>query len=167
MTTLLIDFDYVIQRSFLESNVGSEMVNKAIYQAQRIYILELLGTNLYNTILDKTETNTIGGYYKDLLDNYIAPTLCLWTQFVILPLINYKFTNKAISKKTSDFSDYADLNELKFLLNRIESYAQFEAERMREYIINNQSEFPEYLTQTGIKAVGPNNDTYTSGLWID
>lgn len=165
--TLFIDHNYVIQRSFLEENVGGEMINKAIYQAQRIYILELLGTNLYNALLNKIDNDTLSGKYKELVDEYVAPTLCLYTQFVILPLINYKLTNKAISKKTSDYSDYADLNELKFLSNRIESYAQYESQRLKDFIINNQNDFIEYLTQNGITAVNPIGDVYRGGLWID
>jgi len=48
-----------------------DLLNKFIIQAQDLNIQQVIGNTLYVKIMNDIVSNTIGGYYKTLLDDYI------------------------------------------------------------------------------------------------
>jgi Fe-S oxidoreductase len=60
------------QRSILQDNVDMKVVSPAILDVQEEYILPILGTSLYNDLLEQVKTNTLTPDYRTLLDDYIS-----------------------------------------------------------------------------------------------
>ena len=123
----------------VHDNVEPQEITPFVQQAQDIYIQEILGTYFYQTLKDKIINDTISGYYKTLLDDYIAPTLANYAVYLAFPSLNYKIKNKAVMTPTSEESTTTDLSSLKYVRGSVQDTAQFYSERTREYLRDNHN----------------------------
>jgi hypothetical protein len=83
-----------------------------------------------------------------------------------LPYINYHLTNKSVATKSSDNGQPSSLEEIQYLRKDIESIAQFYAQRIREYIVNNPGSFMEYWATSGIDRITPKSNNYFGGIYL-
>ena len=123
----------------VHDNVEPQEITPFVQQAQDIYIQEILGTYFYQTLKDKIINDTVSGYYKTLLDDYIAPTLANYAVYLAFPSLNYKIKNKAVMTPTSEESTTTDLSSLKYVRGSVQDTAQFYSERTREYLRDNHN----------------------------
>jgi len=76
---LFISINYLRTNTIINDNVQGEILDQVIKQVQETQIQTLLGTSLYNKynniINDGSITGTTNANYKELLDDYIVPTL--------------------------------------------------------------------------------------------
>jgi hypothetical protein len=164
----LIDTDYVFLHTTIDKNTDPDLLNPSILVAQDTTIQQVIGQYLYQTIMDMVADNTIVTdpskiQYRTLLNNYIQPSLAHWTVWFALPDIQYRLTNKSILQKGAENMATTGLDELIYLRNNVKHYADFYNQRIREYIINIPSAFPEYFQSVGIDRIRPKRTTYFSG----
>lgn len=163
----LIDTEYVFLHSDIDKNVDPNSIDPHIIVAQDTEIQQILGQNLYQFIMDSVANGSITdpnkSMYNTLLMNYIKPALCHWTVWFALPFIQYHLTNKSILSKTTDNATTTGLDVLQYLRNNVKHYCDFYNQRIREQIINNPSDYPEYYLSTGIDRIRPKRTTYFSG----
>lgn len=157
-----ITTDYIYRYTIIEANVDADLVVKMIWKAQYSHIQEILGTNLYNKLVNDTPNFT--GQYLTLMNNYVQPVLAEWTVYHLTPFINYRFTNKAVSTKTSDNSQPSTLEDVKWLQSQIRNNAEFMSEQMKDYIKNNIALFPEFFRRENPFDLSPNKTNYFSGI---
>ena len=81
-----ISTDYIFKYTIIEQNVDADLVVKMIWKAQTTNIQEILGTNLYNRLVNDTPNFT--GQYLTLMNNYVQPALSEWTVYHLTPYIN-------------------------------------------------------------------------------
>ncbi len=74
-TTLLISEAKVRAFTDLNESVDDSLMVNAIREAQDISIQPIIGTKLYNVIIEKIDNNSVSGSYQTLLDDYIQPAL--------------------------------------------------------------------------------------------
>lgn len=150
----------------VHDNVEPNELMPFVVQAQDVYIQDILGTYFYQELKDKITNNTVSGYYKTLLDDYISPTLANYAVYLALPSLNYKIKNKSVLNPSSEEAQNTDLSQLKYLRGSVQDTSQFYAERTREYLRDNQEQFPEY-TNPGVDGMMPNkNNPYFHGVYI-
>ena len=135
-------------------------------QAQDIYVQELLGTKFYNTlktaVYDGSETED----QRNLLNNYLGPMLANYAVYLALPSFNYKMKNKSVLNPSAEEAQNVDLTELKYLRGTIKDSAEFYRERAREFLIDNEELFPDYVNY-GVDGMAPNKrNAYSSGIVI-
>lgn len=161
-----IDDEYIkiYYPAYIDSNIDGFSFLQFIDKAQSQNISEILGYNLLKKIQDDIITNSLTGEYLYLLENYIKPATALWAIYHSYPYIGYRATNKGIVKKTSEYSESSDIDEINKLRMPIRDEAEFATQNIYRYIINNQSSFPEYFQTTGIDQITPKNTIYTSGI---
>ena len=112
---MMMSMNYFKRNSVVNLNVDDELIQPHIIKAQNMNIERILGTELFKRVNTDITNVTVTGDIKTLLEDYIQPALVEWTLYTALPYLNYKVTNKAISKKSSDNSDYSELNEVNYL----------------------------------------------------
>ena len=163
-----IDVDTIKNNSILDSNIDDKLIEFSIDKAQEINIMQLLGTELYNTLSTKILNNTIGGYYQTLLDIYISKALIEWTIYYLYTDSAYRFTNKSVVKRTNDNTTNVDDSVIRDLKRNQKSIAEFYNNRVVEFLLNNQAQFPEWLSYSKIMGfLGQRNRKYTSsGIYI-
>lgn len=147
-------------------NVEPDDLMPFVVQAQDTYIQELLGTKFYNSLKTKVINTSLTNAEKTLLDEYISKCLAHFSVYLALPSLNYKIKNKSVLNPSSETSENTDLQELKYLRGTIKDTAEFYRERAREFLRDNEVDYPDY-TNPGIDGMMPNrHNTYSSGIVI-
>lgn len=162
MQAQLINTEYMYIYTIVDDNVDANLITKQIWKAQDLNIQSTLGENLYTKIMN--DCPNFVGPYRTLVKNYIQPALAEWTVYHLLPFINFKLTNKAVSTKSSDNSQPSTIDDLKWLQAQVRNNAEFYSERIRDYIRNNQSSFPEFFVRNNVWEIRPNKTNYFSGI---
>jgi hypothetical protein len=163
-----ITFEYLVKWTIMDENVDANLVEPFILQSQDINIQTIIGNTLYVRLMnDIITTGTTTGYYLTLMTDYIQPAQAQWAIYHSLPFLNYKLTNKAVSEKSSDNSAVTPLETVQYLRNTIRDNAEFLSTRIREYIINNQTQFPEYFIGNGnVLQIRPSINQYFGGVYL-
>lgn len=161
---LIVGTQYLRDNTIINDNVDAQVLQPIIRAAQTKYIQQVIGDSLYSKIIADIQSNTISGNYKILVDDYIIPVLLQYIVYEAVPFMTFKFRNKSISKQGSDNSTPAELTDLEYLRNNILPTAQFYAERLRNYLCNNSSLFPEYTQYS--TDINPNPNNYFNGIHI-
>ena len=161
---LFFSVDYLRDNTVINGNLDSEILEPYILMSQNVHIEALLGSKLYNDIVNEIPTLSVKN--ATLMNDYIHPALLQWSLYEALPFINYKLTNKAISTKSSDNSDAVALDELHYLRTSVRDVAEYLSERVTQYLKANTDIYPLYLTN-GCYDIKPNKNNYFSGIVFD
>jgi hypothetical protein len=162
MKSQFVTTTYIYKYTVIEENVDTDLITKFIFQAQDLNIQATLGSNLYNKLINDCPQFT--GDYLTLVKNYIQPALAEWVVYHSLPFINFRLTNKAVSQKSSDNSSPSTIDDLRWLRDQVRNNAEFYSERIRDYIKNNPTSFPEFYTSVDNFDIKPNKTNYFSGI---
>lgn len=164
--TIFISESRLKRLTAVHENLEPDELMPFVLQAQDIYVQELLGTKFYNALKKKVATSTTTNEERTLLDNYIAPMLANYSVYMALPSFNYKMKNKAVLNPSAEEANSVDLSELKYLRGTIKDSAEFYRERAREFLIDNESDYPDYVNY-GVDGMSPNKrNAYSSGIVI-
>lgn len=169
MATILFISEATLKaETFISENVDPKILVPTIKEAQNIYILPLLGTNLYNDLVFNVSGNTLSSEYITLLNDYIAPCLVKYSVYECILPLSFKFQNKNIGIKSSEFSQQANMDDVRYLLDFTKSRAEWYAERVSRFLLANQTTYPKYLTQenANVDTIYPNANNYTNGMFL-
>lgn len=165
---LLIDEQYVRDFSTFDLNVDSRLILPSIAQSQDKYILQLLGTGLYNEIVNQISGSTLSTANELLLNEYVKECLAAYTIYECSDFLLYKFTNKGIEKQTSDNSQPISRLELDGLKSKLLDSAQYYAERVNRFLLANTNTYPLYLQPgSGIDTIYPTQKNYDFGIHLE
>jgi hypothetical protein len=164
---LMLTADYYKRNSVVNLNVDEELLHPQIIKAQNVRIEKILGTNLFDTVLTEIDAQTYTARIITLLEDYIQPALVEWVTYTALPYLNYKITNKSISKKSSDNSEPSDLNEVNYLRQNIRDDAEYYSERITKFLESNKDIYTEYINgNTDCDDIKPSKLNFISGIYL-
>lgn len=164
---LMLTADYYKRNTVVNLNVDEELLHPQIIKAQNVRIEKILGTNLFNVVLAEIEAQTYTARITTLLEDYIQPALVEWITYTALPYLNYKLTNKSVSKKSSDNSEPSELNEINYLRQNIRDDAEYYSERITKFLETNTDTYPEYLNgNTDCDDIKPSKLNFISGIYL-
>lgn len=165
--TFFISVQYVKENSIVDENVDEKYIRIAIQKAQKNFILYFIGTGLYNEIASQIQANTLSGLNTTLLDSYIAPCLLSYTLVELSPFLLYKMSNRNLGVKDADKMTATDWATMDKVMERFENDAQIEAKKLKDYLLENQTQYPLYFNPgTGIDVIYPKSDTFEQGIWL-
>jgi hypothetical protein len=145
---LLISEQKLKSQSPIDPNVDSDELRYGIQQAQNIYIQETLGTNFYTEILNQVEDGSISlsanTYNKELLDNFIQPTLVAYSYYIILDNMFVKLVNVGLQQFRSEQSNPIGIKEFQYLKDQARDRAQFLDNLLRRHLVFNNWKYPSY-----------------------
>lgn len=147
------------------NNIDLKNLTQIIKMTQDRYIHPLVGSALYNKILDLISTGDItlvgNAKYKTLLDSFLTDTLFNYVLGELPMAMQYKFVNKGVLKKTSENSEQPTYAELQSISKYYQGYAEWYAERTINYLTANSETYPEYLNPgSDITAIWPTSNQY-------
>lgn len=149
---LLITEQKLKDNTPINDNVDSSELRFCISQAQQIFIQESLGTNLYEYILKLVKDGDIDlpqySDYKELLDNFIQPTLISYSYYLALDNFWVKFVNVGLQQMRSEQGTPLDIRGLSYLKNNARDNAQFNDNLLRRHLVFNNSKYPQYTLTT-------------------
>jgi hypothetical protein len=148
-TTLFVSRNDIIKRSNLGGNIDPDRIVPSIYTAQQKYILPTLGTVLYNKLQSDVESGSLVNQYKTLIEDYVTDTLVHYTVVEYLPFSIYHIGQAGVLAYQNENLVKPDKRDVDFLLQKSLQSAQYFNERLTDYLIANNPDFPEYWQVTG------------------
>lgn len=172
---LLISDTMIKERTAIHGNIDPKLIYPDIKVAQDMYIQPILGSALYNklealvsdgTILDEANKN-----YKMLLDKFLVDALIYYTLTLLPTTISYQFWNKGVVRKQGQDTELPSMSELIDLSNNYKNRAEFYANRLRLWVIQNaggpNNWFPEYLNPGNtIDTITPEQRNFTMPVYL-
>jgi hypothetical protein len=149
---LLITEQLLKNNTPINDNVDTSELRFSISQAQTIFIQESLGTNLYEFILELVENGDIELpqyiHYKELLRNFIQPTLISFAYYLALDNFYLKFMNIGLVQNRSEQGNPIDIRTLTYLKTNAKNNAEFNDNLLRRHLVFNNQNFPQYTLTT-------------------
>ena len=140
--TRFITVEELKQDGFVNQNLENEYLYSAIDEAQGIFLREIIGDSLYETLQNKLSEVNINGVYQTLLDSYVK----IYLKYKVLALLcvplNFKIRNIGIAQQFSNEVNTTSLEDTKYIQNYYESKADFYANRLTKFLQTN--DIPEY-----------------------
>ena len=165
---LLISEDFIKTNSGLNDNVWSSYLTPAIREAQDIKLQQILGSNLYQSLLDKVVDGSIKNTdfkaYKTLLDEHIQLYLMYQTISDLVPIIGVKLTNLGVVVSNDEHVQNLSQSERELVQTYYGQRAEFYGKRLQEYLKDNCNNFKELK---GNYDMNPTLNTVAdTGLWL-
>ena len=140
--TRLITVEEIKADGFVNQNLENEYLYSAIDEAQDIFLREIIGDSLYETLQNKLSEANIDGVYQTLLDIYVK----IYLKYKVLALLcvplNFKIRNIGIAQQFSNEVNTTSLEDTKYIQNYYEGKADFYANRLTKFLQTN--DIPEY-----------------------
>jgi len=133
----------------INNNLDVDLIKSTIREAQIIHITRLLGSRLYNRIVDDINNDTLTGNYKTLVDNYVQDALIYWSYYESLESIYLRPRNGGLLIPQGGENNLpADLQVYEKKRQSVKNKAEYFSERLVDYLCFNNNLFPEYGQET-------------------
>lgn len=143
------DTTYVTEKNIknitaIVSSVLESQLEPFIQTAEEMHIVPALGTALDAELKADIDNGTLSGNNETLVVNYIIPASAWYTYYDAVPFLNVKTTKKGLVKQSSNYSDNADIQEVKLLQQAVLDKAVFFRNRLIDYLNDNNILYPNY-----------------------
>ena len=147
---LFITRNDIIKNTPLQGAVDADRLLPFIRTAQEKYILNLLGTVLYNKLQDDLESQTaFTGIYQTLMEEYVKPTLIWYSCVEYIPFSATQFKSEGAVKYKSEQSEAVPKSEIDYLGQKAQDNAEWYATRLQDFLIAYSTQIPEFLESVG------------------
>lgn len=162
---LMMGETYLKQMTIINDNVDMKIITPTIEDVQRLYVEDVLGTQLFNQILSQIGSNTVSSANQTLLDNYILPFMKYYVLMEVSPVFKIRYMNKGLMVKSSDNSQPASQEEMLYIMDRWKDNAQKLAQKCTDYLRDNTATYPLFLTNYRYYESQPNQNNFSSGFY--
>lgn len=147
---LFISRNDIIKNTPLQGAIDADALLPFMRTAQDKYIKNLLGTVLFDYLqLEISNGTPFTGYYKELMDEYVKPTMIWYACVEYIPFSSIQFKSNGAVKQTSEQGNAPDKTEIDYLLQKAQANADYYALRMQNYLISYSQNIPQYLESVG------------------
>lgn len=167
--TYIVTPQTIKDRTALHTNLDDKFVYPEIKAVEDMYVLPLLGSALYKKIIAGIGDDSLSGYYKQLVDDYLIDMICNYVMSEIPESINYQFTNKGVVSKTSDNTNQISMSDMYSIVDRYKTRAQHYEKRAIMFLRQNAAQYmTEYFNPgNGIDDIRPQLQAFTSPIYLD
>ena len=144
--TLLISEEQIKELTGINEGVDINLLRPYIKTAQEMRIEPILGTELYDYILENRDALT--GVYSTLYTEHIQPTLSWYAIVEALPTIMLRVGNGGVYSNAPTNGNQATTSQFSYIEQNYKSKADYYASRMSDYLCNYSENFPELNTNT-------------------
>lgn len=158
---LIIDDVYLKDYTPLGKSVDVDEITPFIDEAQDIYIQDLLGTPLYNDLVNKLYSGITYSTIELSLVELCSKSLAYWTIYMALPSLAIRIRNVGVARAQAEGTQTSTFEEMKYIREEMKNMAEFWATRVVNFICapGHMVQFPLY------NAVSP--DMYPSTIQYD
>lgn len=147
---LFITRNDIIKQTPLQGAIDADKLLPFMRTAQDKYMLNLLGTVLFNKLqTDISNGDAFTGVYETLMEQHVKPTLIWYACVEYIPFSGISFKSEGSFKHQSESSISPGKNEIDYLLSKALNNADYYATRLQDYLIANEAQIPEFLQSTG------------------
>ena len=165
---LLISEKTLKSNGVINNNVDGMYILPAIEYAQDAGLQPIIGTKLYNKLMDLVADSSIQQEtdYKVLLDEYVTPYLLNKVTADIQIPLNYKLRNQGVVQNQADNTIVPTMKDLQYVIQNYEYKAIFYGNRLSDYLMANKSKFPEYCKVDSGADMHSNPNSYKTNIYL-
>lgn len=171
---LLISVEILKERTDIHGNVDPKLIYPHIKYVQDAFVKPILGTALFDKLQSLINDNTIsaGGNsdYKLLIDEYLIDTLIWYVKSELQVDISYQTWNKGVVRKQGENTEMPTMSELIDLAGRYKNKAEYYANRMKLFIIDQNGRFQKYPEYTNpgstVDTITPEQRNFTLPVYL-
>jgi hypothetical protein len=153
------------EESLINQNVDDKKISPLIKRVQKEQIQQIIGSGIYNEICDQITGASVDVKNKTLLDDYIQPVIVRYVEVEFVLYGTYNMTNKGVNTKSSDNAQPASMSDILTLRDELLNEAQFCAERLTRFLIENESTYPLFCNPgEGCDVIRPLKTNYRTGI---
>tara|TARA_R110001632_G_scaffold130517_1_gene244595 strand:+ start:172 stop:789 length:618 start_codon:yes stop_codon:yes gene_type:complete len=151
--TLLLSWTKLKQYTDINDSLDAALIKNGIREAQDIQLQRVIGTLLYEKLLNLVETETIddseNAQYKTLLDSYVQDMLLYASYYNLLEFTFIRTRNNGLLTPQGG-ENSASVDKSTYEMKRTSTQSKFEyyADRLARYITEEQSDFIELNANT-------------------
>lgn len=156
------------KNSVVNNNVDGMYILPAIEYAQDAGLQPLIGTKLYNKLMDLVENGDIASAtdYKYLLDEYITPYLVNKVTADIQIPLSFKLRNQGVVSQTGENTYLPSMKDIQYVKQDYDNKANFYSQRMSDYLRANRTKYPEYCSVDSCADMPSNKGAYKTGIFL-
>ena len=166
--TLLINLDDILHYTTISGNVDEALVNPHILNAQVLYIEPILGSKLFDKIVDLYDSKDLytTGYteYNTLLSKYITPSLVMHTMEIYIPLNAFQMTDGGVYRLQPNNANYSPIEDVEKTASRYRIMASKYDAKLFSYLTKYVELYPEYQNEDGL--IKKTEITQKSGIYL-
>lgn len=166
---LFITTQDIKRYSVLSGNVDPDRFIYMVEIAQDTEVQNYLGTRLLEKLQDLILAGTIdqpaNSAYKTLLETYVKPMTIYWALVCFMPFATYTVGAKGVFKGQSENALTVDKEEVDYLVEKYRDIAQFYTNNFIDFMIYNQTTYPEYNANTEDDTY-PDTSNSDFGGWV-
>lgn len=151
---LLTNKDDILFYTQTSAAIDEYKLNVHSYNAQVLYLEPILGTDLYEKMLDLVDTGNISAStysdYNTLLNNYITPSVVFHAMELFIPLNAFQIADAGVSQYTPSNAQFSAIDEIDKLAIKYKIIGNKYDSKLQAYLCKNANLFPEYQNNTGL-----------------
>jgi hypothetical protein len=144
--TYLISSEEIKLNTPMGGNVDSDKFVNFITDVQVMVLENLLGTKLFDKIIEEFEADTLHGLYLQMFTDYIKPVLwhSVFAEYVKIGSIIVG--NGGMYKHVAQDAEVASLDDINFIAKNAQSKADTYIDRLIRFLCDKSSEIVEYTS---------------------
>lgn len=171
---LLISVDILKERTDIHGNIDPKLIYPHIKYVQDAFIKPILGSALFDKLQTLIDNNTISAGantdYKLLLDEYLIDTIIWYVKSELQVDASYQTWNKGVVRKQGENTELPSMSELMDLANRFKNKGEYYGNRMKLWIIDQNSrlqKYPEYTSPgSTVDTITPDQRQFTMPIYL-
>lgn len=140
-TPTIINEAYFKQFAPIPRNYNIDDIRPYFSIAENIWVVPIIGEDLYNELLEQVTNNEVTDVNSTLLLN-IYPYLSICICYESLPLISYHLTEVGITKGKSDNSDSVSINDVNYISKHFRAQIEALKSQLKAFLKRNAEYFP-------------------------
>lgn len=139
----LFNEEYLKEYSLLPINFNVKEIWNFVPLTEQLWIVPIIGVDLYNELLDQVEENNVTGENASLLLQ-IYPFEGLALMEVAMPYLAMHISAVGITKGKSENSDSVDVEDINYLTNYVRSQIEPLKKKLVQFLNDNAELYPLY-----------------------
>lgn len=140
---MIINEKYLKQYSPIPVNYNMAEVMNYVGVAEKIWVIPLIGYDLFEEIDEQVKTNTVSEENATLLtEGGLWQYLAFATVYEALPMIWSHISEVGVTKGKSDNSDSLDLKDMTYVSQHLRNQVEVLKDQLKKWICEHNESFP-------------------------
>lgn len=158
----LITEEYFKTYSPISDNYNIKDIKPYFHVAEKLWIEPIIGTPLYEELLDEVEKDEVTPENATLLLN-IYPLLAFAIVYESLPFVGYHLSQVGITKGKSENSEPVSINDVNYISTQLRNQCETMKKLLKKFLDENAEHYPLYYADNNAEC---NCDDECGWDWI-
>ena len=146
----LITEEYFKTYSPISDNYNIKDIKPYFHVAEKLWIEPIIGTPLYEELLDEVEKNEVTPENATLLLN-IYPLLAFAIVYESLPFVGYHLSQVGITKGKSENSEPVSINDVNYISSQLRNQCETMKMLLKKFLDEHAEHYPLYYADNTVE----------------